>query len=267
MHDLGSIIRDYRKRAGVSQLDLEMAIGASPGSLSRIENGIVNPTKETLLNIADVLKLDAVETAGLFDIDLSIEQFEDSLQGIRAMLSGKVVDYALGEKLTEIQNKLGYKGIAFSYFDQDLNALHLRYFSTGPAVDFAFKYILDQLSFNPQSLDNLDTYTKQCVDENRMFTGEVLSDFASPPLTKMQCKLIASTIGLKSFIALPIADENTVYGALTIARKESLASFNQNEARALEKMMKQIADMIRGLLKLLSKEELFKLNHERISRR
>lgn len=54
---LGEKIRKFRKRAGMSQLDLEVAIGAAAGSISRIENGEVNPTKETLSRIANSLSL------------------------------------------------------------------------------------------------------------------------------------------------------------------------------------------------------------------
>jgi transcriptional regulator with XRE-family HTH domain len=45
-----------------------MEIDASPGSLSRIEHGITNPSKETLLKIADVLKLTKDEKTKLFGL-------------------------------------------------------------------------------------------------------------------------------------------------------------------------------------------------------
>lgn len=54
---LGNRIKYFRKRSGMSQLELETLIGTSSGSLSRIENGEVNPTKETLDKIASALRL------------------------------------------------------------------------------------------------------------------------------------------------------------------------------------------------------------------
>lgn len=65
---LGEKIRHYRKRAGLSQLELEVEIGAATGSISRIEGGVVNPTKETLQAIAAVLKLDNTELSDLFGL-------------------------------------------------------------------------------------------------------------------------------------------------------------------------------------------------------
>jgi len=66
---IGEKIRAYRIKKNMRQLDLEVAINTSCGTLSRIENGLTNPTKETILNIASVLKLNKTETADLFGIN------------------------------------------------------------------------------------------------------------------------------------------------------------------------------------------------------
>ena len=64
----GTIIKKIRKKYGMSQFALECQAGFSYGSLSRIENGQVNPTKETLFKIASVLKLNRDEVIELFGI-------------------------------------------------------------------------------------------------------------------------------------------------------------------------------------------------------
>ena len=61
MNTLGNKIRVFRKLKGFSQLDLELSIGASTGTISRIENNDINPTKETIHRIAKVLKLNNIE--------------------------------------------------------------------------------------------------------------------------------------------------------------------------------------------------------------
>lgn len=68
--DYGNKIKYFRKRAGISQLQLEVLINASFGSISRIENGLTNPTKETLFAIANALRLNSLETINLFGITL-----------------------------------------------------------------------------------------------------------------------------------------------------------------------------------------------------
>ncbi len=61
MSTLGNRIKFFRKRAKISQFKLEEQIGASAGSLSRIESGEVNPTKETLEKIVKSLGLNIRE--------------------------------------------------------------------------------------------------------------------------------------------------------------------------------------------------------------
>jgi putative transcriptional regulator len=62
---LGDKLRNFRKRSGLSQLELEAEVGASSGTISRIENDEVNPTKETVLNIATALHLNDREVSYL----------------------------------------------------------------------------------------------------------------------------------------------------------------------------------------------------------
>lgn len=83
---IGEKIRNYRKRAGLSQLELEVAISASNGMISRIESGQTNPTKETLKLIGQSLKLSRGELATLFGIDQPAITPED-INNVRSNLS------------------------------------------------------------------------------------------------------------------------------------------------------------------------------------
>ena len=55
----------------MTQQELELGIGASFGHISRIESGKINPTKETLLKIAEVLKLKQKEINYLLGVGLN----------------------------------------------------------------------------------------------------------------------------------------------------------------------------------------------------
>lgn len=59
-------VKQFRKEKGFSQIQLELEAGLTLGTVSRIEAGKTNPTKETLLKIALVLELDAEEKNYLF---------------------------------------------------------------------------------------------------------------------------------------------------------------------------------------------------------
>jgi transcriptional regulator with XRE-family HTH domain len=87
---LGQKLRNFRKRSGLSQLELEAEVGASSGTISRIENGEVNPTKETILRIASTLKLTNHELdylIGSFADPVSQEEIEEAKRDVEEYFS------------------------------------------------------------------------------------------------------------------------------------------------------------------------------------
>lgn len=68
--NIGQLIRKLRKNAGLSQLELELEIDAAQGSLSRIENGEVNPTKETIHKLINILNPNILESSELLGVPL-----------------------------------------------------------------------------------------------------------------------------------------------------------------------------------------------------
>ena len=65
---LGDKVKAYRKRACLSQLQLELMTDLSEGSICRIESNSINPTKETILRLSKALKLSREEIIDLFGI-------------------------------------------------------------------------------------------------------------------------------------------------------------------------------------------------------
>ena len=84
---LGRRIKYFRKRAGLSQMDLELAMNASAGMISRIESGKVNPSKETVRTIGRILEMNDKEVDYLIgplsipatqvEINLAINEIKD----------------------------------------------------------------------------------------------------------------------------------------------------------------------------------------------
>lgn len=88
--NIGDKIKNFRKRAGLTQLDLETEIDCATGSISRIEAGKVNPTKETLLQISKTLKLTEKELADLMEvrpIQPTTEEIQAALEETGNLLS------------------------------------------------------------------------------------------------------------------------------------------------------------------------------------
>lgn len=123
---VGEKIKNFRKQAGLSQLELETKIGAAAGSISRIESGKVNPTKETLEAIAQTLDLSIASSTYLFGIgydlptqaetDKVIEALSDTLRNPESLayllnVRSEILEFSDGFKIICSQNQLDYKNI------------------------------------------------------------------------------------------------------------------------------------------------------------
>lgn len=63
------ILKILRQKHKISQMQLELQANLCLGTISRIENEKINPTKETLIRIAKALDLNADEILMLFGVD------------------------------------------------------------------------------------------------------------------------------------------------------------------------------------------------------
>jgi len=91
--DLGGRIRSLRRGRGRTQEQLAERVGLSVNYVSRIERGLENPTLETLLGLAEALK---VELGDLF----TFEQQESDPKRLRQFLA-HLLDEAKGDQLSQ----------------------------------------------------------------------------------------------------------------------------------------------------------------------
>jgi transcriptional regulator with XRE-family HTH domain len=151
---LGNRLRSFRKRTGMSQLQLETAIGMAQGALSRIENGEVNPTKETLQKIADVLKLHDRERRYLYG-DLFYpadeKEIQQALNEVDPYLNTKgVLAYVIDERFRFIAGSKSFQK-ALGISDEVLSEIHCKPFHDVILGErFNFKQYID-----PEYLDEV----------------------------------------------------------------------------------------------------------------
>ncbi len=116
MQDLsiGEKIKFFRIRTGKSQLDLEFNTGMSPGCISRIENNLVNPTKETLFAISKALELTPDEQAHLLGIPLpnKIDLSKSIINFYRDTICSEHIE---SEKIYETLGHLNIGNIELTY--------------------------------------------------------------------------------------------------------------------------------------------------------
>ena len=92
---LGTMIQTKRKELGLSQEKLAEKIGKTAGYVGQIERGISYPSYSTLLQLVEVVEIDAQALFSTNDINTD-EKFKHECTQIFSRLSQKQQQLALG---------------------------------------------------------------------------------------------------------------------------------------------------------------------------
>jgi len=243
----GEKTRRFRKRAGLSQLSLELAIEASPGSLSRIESGKVNPTKETIIDIAKALELETKEIASLFGIEVydNNHLFEETTRILSTHNLQEVLDRAVNNLIF----KMGYLASCIFLAKGD----HVG-FSALTNSNLAAKALacldrpLSSLSFSlTKDTSNLAV---RAIKENKVFLTHYTREYTVPAVTVETADRIQEVTGDKSNIIYPLFTDEEPFGAIVYVKK--VVSDFKDERETLGIISKQVAVAIQNAKKFES---------------
>ncbi len=110
---IGRRLKHLRKQRELSQLELESATSSSPGSISRIENGKVNPTRETLESISNALQLNEREKKYVFGVSNllpSKDEVEAAIGAVRKYFDQRTTfAYLLDDRYRLLHVSQGFK--------------------------------------------------------------------------------------------------------------------------------------------------------------
>lgn len=244
MMTLGQKIKQFRKHAGLSQLALELEIEASPGHLSRIENGQINPTKEIIVDIAKALNLNTKEIASLFGIEFldNNHLFEETTR----ILSTHNFNEVLNLTVNNLIFKLGYLASAILL----VNGNHVR-FAALTMSNLAKKTIgcldkpIDALSLSlSRDTSNL---TIKAIKENKVYLTHYTREYIVPAVTRQTADKIQELTGDKSNIIYPLSVDSKPFGAIVYVKKYE--DDFRNERETLGVVSKQIAVAIQNARK------------------
>lgn len=148
---LGKKLRFFRTRAGVSQQEIENEIGLSSGTLSRIENGETNPTKETLFKIIKLLKLGKLETEYLIG-KLQSSATKDEIESVRAQVKDyfsdpKVLAYILDDRFRLIDFSEGFSRVTGVSQSRKYEYLEIPFIKIVTDEKYPVRKLLDDASF------------------------------------------------------------------------------------------------------------------------
>lgn len=124
--NLGKRIKYFRKRAGLSQLQLEAELGSSSGYISRVESGKVNPGKEFLLKLSRVLHLTSRESNYLVGVTAepaTKQEINEAISEIKEYYSNRgVFAYLLDDRYRVLAISKGIE-TSLPKFHKDTNEL------------------------------------------------------------------------------------------------------------------------------------------------
>lgn len=239
-YKIGQKIRNFRKRAGLSQMELENMIDMSPGGISRIENGEVNPTKETIQKISNALNLNVVEIASLQNLEiLSPEEVMNAISIFtRPLILEEIIKNAV-DVLFELYPEYN-GGVLLLVDDSNKNILRARGLSEMPNVSKIYEILggkVDKYFFRLN--ENTSLITKTFI-EGKAFSSNNLVDFAKGSMNDSLPKAAAMILGFGIGISVPLVFENEKIGAM-LYTKRSKDGFSEYEKNILTLLSNQIA--------------------------
>jgi transcriptional regulator with XRE-family HTH domain len=210
---LGEKIKFYRKRAGLSQLELETSIEASPGSLSRIENDQINPTKETILKIIEVLHLSTSESGNLFGITIEDISSIKLLKAAKNITSSLDLNSIMQNAVNEIVNELNFFA-GFIVLVKD-NRIYSQTASQNLPTKVALKFLPSPINtLYVDLIEDSSNLMVQSILQKKAMIADNLESFIVPAVSLTVCRLIEKVTNTKSGIAMPIVVGESCIGAL-----------------------------------------------------
>lgn len=233
---LGNKIRQFRQRAGLSQMQLELEIDAAPGSLSRIESGQVNPTKETLNKISQILKLEIQETATLFNIDLDAVMAEKDKYFEASSLALDLIELNRGKEkdleptlnllLEDMEKRLKFPWIGIFLLNAEKGTLSIKKTNAPKlAIDLVNKFV-----DKPIYEINIDISERnllcQALSSKRIYQSRKLSDHLHPYVGQNLSEIIEKIIGTTTILSVPISYKEQGIGVMCIGLTEKTLNSN-----------------------------------------
>lgn len=213
---LGEKIKTYRKAKDLSQLELETAISASNGMISRIESGQINPTKETILKIIDSLQLTTLEAADLFEIEPA--NLSELVTAARKLSSSLDLDHVLQNAINEIVYSLNLlTGAIFLVKGDKVYAQKMTQTTFNTITAEAIGVPFERL--NVSLREHTDNIIVQTIVNRKSYYTESVLDVTHHAIPDALGLILGKIAGMKSGITLPIVFEGESVGALFLCKK------------------------------------------------
>lgn len=235
---LGEKIRKYRLKSGISQFDLETMIETSSGSISRIENNIVSPTKETIKKISNALNLNTSEIADLFNLEFQINKsnlemyFNSVMETSLEISSSSSLDSLLNIIFDKLLLQLGYVFAGLFLIEGDY--LRIKKYSLPKMVNNLLDKLLNtkllSTYFDLNDTETCKSLLVMTVLNNKIYESEHVYEFSiSKYIDAKKSKLLEKLTGIKLVVGIPLWIDGNPIGCLAMTSRNPKASETDQE--------------------------------------
>lgn len=241
---LGDKIKYFRKRAGLSQMDLEVQVGLANGSLSRIENNTINPTKETLSRISSKLNLKPSEIAYLLGLEIySTEELIDAVDKISKSLDLESTLKTSVDILYDLYPNYN-GGIILIRDSKNKNIVRARTISKIPNVEKLSEIMGKALTDFPIDLtSDEENLVIKCMKDQIPYQSTNLYDFGRGAISPLIVEAIERLLGYKVGIVYPMIYNDYVIGSILFTKRLDVL-FSEGEIKTLELLVNKVSTLI-----------------------
>lgn len=214
---LGQKIKKYRLRSGKSQLDLELETGLSTGTLSRIENGVINPTKETIIAISKALELTDEQIASLFS--LNVYNTLELLKVINKFSEELDSDKSIQIAIDEISDKMNFRNVSILLLDETILRGYLMNHNKNSSNAMSMVNVpFNQLIVEPPTSKSI--LLKSAL-EGKVFQSNRIFEFGHSAVPEELADKMQKMTKINTAIVLPLEFRGTKLGCIFFAKEET----------------------------------------------
>ena len=214
---IGEKLKYFRKRAKLSQFELEIMLETSMGSISRIESGEVNPNKETIIKISDILKLNMVEVASLFNLDINKDLAR--IAEITKKLSEEIeLQKVLQTSVDILCHELNL--LSLSIFLVRGDQLYSETLTNNLASSLLLRFI--KVPFNKLHVsmkEHTDNLVVKSILEQKIYITNVIEEITRHAIPKFMANPLQRIVNFKTGIIIPLNNnKNESIGAMYLEK-------------------------------------------------
>ncbi|MCK4918762.1 MAG: hypothetical protein KAS01_00045 [Candidatus Pacebacteria bacterium] len=209
----------------------------------------------------------------LEDINKNLEEGNEDLKALLDASStvienmdSKKIAQGIVDIIPKSLGHLGNKGGVFIVYDREKKIISPYAITESDIVKKAKKFLTKSITSYKVLIKKTDSLTARTIREKKIFVGNKLGDFISPPVSLNACKMIQKVVRAKSFVSVPLYARGDVIGVLLFVGTKKAKDITKRDKNILNIFSSHIGNAVENarLYEQTNKQikELARLNND-----